>query len=439
MIFLELFTAAFGCVVLWLEAWKNQSRNYVTSVFLACFVPLLCIYPVIARLFVGGALSVVPGSLVVISGYETYLIFQLFTVTILATIFLSRRKSPVQPELNWREKYQAEPWEIGTLFAAITLGVILFVRSTGFSALDLISASRFEWFNNASYSPTTFVISTYLISLTPIALILILSNPKYRWVAVILTLEMILYGLMSKDRKWLIFMISAATGYWYIANSQRIVLKPKFLVLSFSLVLLLSFYQVIRGVLFTYALTGSGDIVYESQQMALDLLTRGDFPYYYNASITALEMNYYYDYWIPFALLRRQLLFFLPAGWSFGLKLEDISALFSDVLGAGDATRRGNMPPGFFGLFVLSFKWGGAIVACAAFPLLLRWLDGVIQRNRNIWSIVLLSQILSSMFLLLRGDDSSASYYIFFSFLFFALVRLRNFLPARGAAVPPYG
>lgn len=427
MIFLELFTACFGIFVLWLEVWRNQCRNFITSVFLVCFVPLLCIYPVIARLFVGGALSVVPGSPVVVSGYEIYLIYQLFTITTLASIALFSTRTPAPPAINWQEKYSGTNWEVYGLTALVTLGVILFVRSTGFSVVDLISASRFEWFNNAAYSPLTFVISTYLIALSPIAFILVMENKKYRWIAILLVVELIFYGFMSKDRKWLIFTISAVAGYWYIAHDQKIVLRPRFIIVGFSLILLLSFYQIVRDVLFNFAITGSGDVLYESQQMAINLLTRGDFPYYYNSSITAIELNYYYDYWLPFAILRRQLLFFVPQGLSFGLKLEDISALFSDALGAEDSTRRGNMPPGFFGLFVVSFKWAGSVVACALFPVLLRWLDRVVQRNAGIWSVVLVAQALSSAFLLLRGDDSSATYYIFFSVAVLALFRLRPF------------
>ena len=135
-------------------------------------------------------------------------------------------------------------------------------------------------------------------------------------------------------------------------------------------------------------------------------------------------MNLNFDFMIPFAILRRQFLFFLPASYSFGLKIEDISALFSDAIGAEDSTRRGNMPPGLFGLFILSFGWAGGIVTCSLIPFALRAIDRVIQTNRGLSSVVLVAHMLSSTLLLLRGDDSSATYFIISSIVMVFAIRV---------------
>ena len=420
LLVLEIFTALAGSRLLFLEAIKNRFHNFATSTFLLCFVPLLCIYPVIARIAVGGAYSVRPGDLQVIDDPFVYLVYQMFCLGILLSVFISqrnynrRKSSPVKLR---NQNYKMGTLAIAAFIAIIFGGVYLYVYSTGFSAAYLISATRFEWFKNANYSPVAYVISSYLIALSPVVLLLALQNKRHWWVVAVVILALAFFGLMSKDRKWLIFILSAFFAYVYFKNQFSIVVRPKIVALGFVFVTVLAFWQVGRSVIFDYILSGSGDIVYNSQQMAINLLTRGDLPYYYNASITAIYINLHFDYNIPFGILRRQLLFFLPASYSFGLKIEDISALFSDAIGAGDSVRRGNMPPGLFGLFVLSFGWIGGIATCSMLPFAFRAIDRVIQRNRGGAAIVFASHMLSSTMLLLRGDDSSATYFMVSSFV----------------------
>lgn len=101
------------------------------------------------------------------------------------------------------------------------------------------------------------------------------------------------------------------------------------------------------------------------------------------------------------------------------------------------------MPPGFFGLFAISFGWLGGIIACLLVPLGLRALDRFIHRNRSIGSLVVAAHLLSSVTLLLRGDDSSATYFIISSLAIFyvlhAFLRPRQVTkaaPASGGASP---
>ena len=424
---LEVFTAFIGIRLLYMEAVRNRFTNYATSIFLTCFVPLFCVYPVIARIAVGGAYSVQPGYKQVISDPYVYLVYQAFCLGILTIFFVTgarSRNSKPAPVVGWRQKYQLNIAEIAAFLAVLFLGIYLYVYSTGFSVGTLISASRFEWFKNQNYSPVAYVISSYLIALSPVAIILALPHRRTWWVVGAIIIGLVFFGLLSKDRKWLIFIISALFAYTYLKNQFSIVLRPKIVLLGTVAVVILAFWQIGRGVIFDHLVTGTGDLVYNSQQMAINLLTRGDLPYYYNASITAIDMNLNFDFMIPFAILRRQFLFFLPASYSFGLKIEDISALFSDAIGAEDSTRRGNMPPGLFGLFILSFGWAGGIVTCSLIPFALRAIDRVIQTNRGLSSVVLVAHMLSSTLLLLRGDDSSATYFIISSIVMVFAIRV---------------
>lgn len=424
LLIMETFTAILGIALLFEEAVKKRFANYATSIFLLCFVPLLCVYPVIARIVVGGAYSVVPGSEAVIRDTYVYVIYQIFCICLLFFIVIARPKSvTTYPLPDWWQKYQASNMEMGMFLALLAFGIYLYVYATGLTVMQVFAASRFEWFTSAEYSPLSFVASTYFLAISPVALLIALSNRNHGWAVIVIILLLIFYGVLAKDRKWLIYIISAAIAFSYILNRFSIIVRKWAIMLGMLSVIALVFWQVARGVIFNYYLTGSGDVVYESQKVALNLLTKGDLPYYYNASITAIDMNLNFDFSIPFGLLRRQLLFFLPANFSFGLKVEDISALFSDAIGGEDATRRGNMPPGLFGLFAISFGWIGGVISCSLIPFALRALDRLIHRSRGIASIVVQAHLLSSVMLLLRGDDSSATYFIISSLLLFCVVR----------------
>ncbi len=423
ILIVELLTAILGIRAFYTEAISCRFRNYATSIFLLCFVPLFCVYPVIARIAVGGAYSVQPGDTLVFSDNIVYLIYQMCCLGIILVFLLTSRRTVEHRNPDWKKVINSDYRELAIVIAVISLGIALYVRSTGFGVLELISASRFEWFNNASYSSATFVVSSYLMALSPVAVLLAAQQKKYAWVLLFIIAELVFFGILSKDRKWLIYILSAGFAAVYYYQGFSLTLRKRLIVIGVTAVLTLAFWQIARGVLFEYLITGKGDVVYLAQEMAIDLMTRGDLPYYYNASITAINLNINNDYSIPFGILSRQILFFLPADYSFGLKIEDISALFSDRLQAGDSLRRGNMPPGLFGLFILSFGWAGGIITCAMLPLGVRAIDRYIQRSRGIGSFIVAAHFMSATMLLLRGDDSSATYFIVFSLVAFLIIR----------------
>jgi len=429
---IEIGAALLGMYLLFREVFIQRFANFITSIFLLCYVPLFCVYPVIAKLAVGGAISINTNVNGVLGDLNVYIVYQLANFGILVMCFLlqqmgSRRHAPYSSP----KPPNVAAYEVPFLVLMLCAGVLVYIQSTGLTVAELLVASRFEWFQNDDYSSIYSVVASYLIALAPVVIYLLAKEKKRYLLLLVLVIGMLVfYGVLSKDRKWVIFIASGLLAAIYVSSGRRLIIKAKGVIALTIFALVLAFWQIARGVIFSALITGGGDVVSDAKELAIRLLTEGDFPYYYNASMTAIQMNVNEDYSIPFGLVSRQLLFFLPVDYSLGLKIEDISALFSDAIMAGDEIRRGNMPPGFFGLFVLSFGWFGGIILLSLFPILLKMLDNVVRKNSGISQIVIVSHALSTVLLLLRGDDSSATYFIIFSIIVLYLLRLPRAIAA---------
>lgn len=413
---IELASAVLGCALLWSNAVRSRFRNFATSVFLLCYVPLFCVYPVIGRLLADGAISIDTRSNVTLTDPHVYYVYQAYNLLILIGCLIVTLASPSRAEpgpTSHRARHRP-PFPTAWLLASLVLGICLYVYSTGLSVSELLVATRFEWFLNDNYSPLLSVVASYLVALTP-ALVYLCARDDRRAQLVITVLLLVGYGVLSKDRKWLIFIASGLLAARYVKMNLRIALTGKGMAWLAVLGVSLAFWQIARGALFDFLVSDTTDLASEVSLMARRLLTRGDLPYYYNASATAIHMNLNEGFSIPLGLLRRQLFFFLPASFSFGLKIEDISAIFSDAVEGGDDVRRGNMPPGLIGLLVLSFEWWGGMIIALGLPLMLRALDTLIRRQGGIVHIAVISNFFSASLLLLRGDDSSATYFIVFT------------------------
>lgn len=426
---IELVSAAFGCALVWRNIFQWRFRNFATSVFLLFYVPLFCVYPVIGRLLSDGAISIDTGSNATLVDPYIYYIYQSYNVLILFGCLIVTLISPPRPEprvavdiTHLRPSFPAV-W----LLMCLGLGVFLYVYSTGLSVVELLIATRFEWFLNDNYSSLLSVVASYFVALAPALVYVCVRDDRWKVLAITLFI-LVGYGLLSKDRKWLIFIASGLLAARYVKTNLQITLSSRSVALFTLFSVALAFWQVIRGVLFESIVTGKNDLGTEVPLMIEKLLTRGDLPYYYNASATAIHMNLNEGYSIPLGLLRRQLFFFLPVSFSFGLKIEDISAIFSDAVAGGDDLRRGNMPPGLIGLLVLSFQWWGGLLIALGLPFVLRAVDKLIRGQSGIVFIAVISNFLSATLLLLRGDDSSATYFIIFTiiilFIFKAMHRL---------------
>lgn len=431
---LEIIGALLGSYLLLREVFFHRFANYMTAIFLFCYVPLLCIQPIIARLFVGGAISIRDGSSnVVLNDINAYLVFQLLNFGILGMCLLLQEDRSLRTVITQPEQQTDGVYNPMSLVLMLSVGVFLYVYSTGLSVAELLVASRFEWFQNKNYSSLFSVIASYFIALTPVVIYLVAKGKRWRFLLATIAI-LVFYGVLSKDRKWLIFIASGMLALIYMRSGRRLTFTAKGVTVLILLGLILGFWQVFRGVIFTAILVGSNDLTYEVKEMAVRLLTHGDFPYYYNASITAIDMNINEGYSIPLGLLKRQLFFFMPVDYSFGLKIKDISAIFSDAIHGESGIRGGNMPPGLFGLFVLSFNWFGGFVLLTLFPILLKSLDKIIRKGRGILQIAIMCHAFSSILLLLRGDDSSATYFIVFSIIVLVMLRPPRVISVRASA-----
>ncbi len=413
---LELLSFAVGSVLVWRAVVTQRFRNFATSVFLMCYVPLFSMYPVIGRWLAGGAISINARISDRINDPNVYFIYQFYNYIILVGFLILVGLTPAANVASKRYS-PCLSFRTNGLFVGLFLGVFLYVYSTGLSIVDLLIASRFEWFLNDNFSPFFSVLAPYFVSLTPALIYLTMKDHRFKLLVVTLLL-LIGYGALSKDRKWLIFIASGLLAAHYVQMRFQIIFSSKSVFWLTLLAVALAFWQVVRGLIFDSLVNEGTDLAVQVPLMLEQLLTRGDLPYYYNASITALHMNFNEGFSIPLGLIRRQLFFFLPADFSLGLKIEDISAIFSDALDAGDGIRRGNMPPSLIGLLVLSFEWWGGWIVLVGLPFMFYVIDGFIRRSSGIVQIALISNMFSAVLLFLRGDDSSATYFIFFTILF---------------------
>ena len=121
--------------------------------------------------------------------------------------------------------------------------VYLYVYSTGLPLGELLIADRFSWFLNPNYSSFASVVSSYLISLSPLLLYLYIKNKNYFFLFLTI-MVLVSYGILSKDRKWLIFLISGILGAIYFLNGFKIILKLK---LSFG-PLFLDFFSFLANI-----------------------------------------------------------------------------------------------------------------------------------------------------------------------------------------------
>ncbi len=156
---LELALAVIGAALLWRSTVTARFRNFATSVFLICYVPLFCIYPVIGRWLAGGAISIDARVGDKLQDPAVYLIYQGYNLIILAGCLVSSVLSPVAPSNTHETPDRKSIYAYG-LFAGLCLGAFLYVYSTGLSIADLLIASRFEWFLNDNYSSLLSVVAS---------------------------------------------------------------------------------------------------------------------------------------------------------------------------------------------------------------------------------------------------------------------------------------
>lgn len=409
------------------ELWVNKCRRIATTAFFGFYLVVFVIEPLVIHLFYGGPRSIVRGSGIIFADDYVFFVYNMMGMALLLSGWmLSMTASRAIAVPSPKDAIAQTLIDLkNPLGALVPIGFWMFFQSTGLSMAELLVASRFAWFESASYNPLLAVASAYLISLTPLYFLLFLQsrnrNATDYLIMFLAIAALIMYGVVTKDRKWIFYLLSGwlASAYLKGGRSVRIGAKAAIFLSIVAVIILLS--QILRDILptlLTQQADGAGDSFSNSMSR---LFVESDLAYFYSASIEAIHQNLNNGFSIPLGLIRRLFLFFVPTSISFGVKVEDISAMFSDIVSGGDDIRRGNMPPGFFGLFILSFGFIPSVLLMPAVALAVRWLDTVLLRPVTLVTMNLLSFLLVGIVFLFRGDESTVIYFPIFGLLVSAM------------------
>lgn len=412
MIILFLIVQALLCgTILYREVAVKKCRNFASSVFYAIYAAVYIFEPLVLHIFFDGARSIVNGVDTPFRDEMVYMIFNIIGIALLTTgLIISTFRTenvPVSYELDFDTKRVAD-----TIGMLIVLGLFLFVYATGSSFGELLLASRFAWFESDTFRLEYSVASSYLIALTPIYIYLACVKANHsKAILVMSLLAVVTYGVITKDRKWIFYIVSGWLAAKYHQGNYRIAITRKTAVIMLSLFPLILMSQFLRDAIPRYFMNEDVDFIGGLSGWFSNLFEYSDLSYFYRATIEAIHQNVNNGYYIVLGLVRRVLFFALPAGYSGGLKVEDMSAIFSDLVGGGDDLRRGSMPPGLFGSFVLSFGWVGAAAVMPLFALLLAKFDRIFRGKGGAVQLALMTIYLTSVIFAFRGDESTAFYF----------------------------
>lgn len=419
MIIILLALQALICaIIIHREIITLQSQNLASSLFFAVYAIVYVLEPLTLHIFFGGARSIVAGADNIFSDDLVYIIYNLIGITLLASsafIGAYRQNANSLPANNadFGSKRLAN-----YLALLICAGTALFVFATGENALDLLQSSRFSWFENDNFSVNLNALSAYLIALTPIYIYIVIVRSDYNRALLVAALVAILiYGIITKDRKWIFFIASGWLAAKYHKSDYRIEIGRTNLALLVALFVLLLLSQFLRDALPRYFLDDDYDPIAELPGWLAHLFEYSDLSYFYRATIEAIHQNLNNGFTISFGILRRVLFFFIPTGYSGGLKVEDISATFSDLVGGEDDLRRGSMPPGLFGVFIVSFGWFVTALMMPILAIALAKLDTLFRSKAGMAQLAIMTIYLTSVVFAFRGDESTAFYFPMINFL----------------------
>jgi hypothetical protein len=425
---LLLVQLAMCSAILWKELVVNKFRRIATSIFFCFYLLVYIIEPLVIHLFYGGPRSIIRDSTAVIADDYVFFVFNVLGIALLASAWVLSRTSlaPVAPTPAGRTIDARLLGLKNPLGLMIPVGFWLFYKSTGLSMAELLIASRFAWFESAGYNGVLAVAAAYLIALTPVYFLLFLESRDRGWqdyaVMALVVGALLMYGIVTKDRKWIFYLLSGwlASAYLRGGRTIRIGTKGKILLGSVMVVILLS--QILRDILPQLLLNENSTAGEGFGKSLSRIFVESDLAYFYSASVEAIHQNVNHGFYITLGLVRRLLFFYLPTSISFGLKVEDMSAVFSDVVSGGDEVRRGNMPPGLFGLFVLSFGFVSSVFLMPLLAGLLRLLDQLVLRPLGLVTVNALSFLVVGVVFFFRGDESTVIYFPIFNLLVTAML-----------------
>ncbi|MFC0428838.1 O-antigen polymerase [Chryseobacterium scophthalmum] len=423
IIFLLFLQFLLTSLILYKEIFVNKLRYLASGIFFSIYLLLFVLVPIILHCFYGGARSIIAGKDNLILNFEVYIIYNLLGLVLLSTsVFIIYKRRLLKPKFNGVSFYPTLANKTGII---IVLGLFIFIYSTGLSLSELFSISRFGWIETGDYNVILSVLSTYLIALTPVYIYLFFFSKKSKLTKVIFLMclvSLIVYSIITKDRKSFFYIFSGFLAAKYHKNYCSFSVNKKHLIIGFALFLVFVFSQFIRDFAPRYFLNEDIDFVEEFYLSSSRIIEYSDLSYFYRASVEAIYQNYENDFYIPLGIIRRTLFFYLPANLSGGLKIEDMSAVFSDVVGGGTSSRRGSMPPGFFGIFVLSFGWLFSIFLMPLISYFIHKIDILFIKKITILQIVAITLYFTGVVFVFRGDESTSFYFFISNLVFLKII-----------------
>jgi hypothetical protein len=424
---LLLVQLAICVAILWKELLVNKCRRVATSTFFCFYLIVYIIEPLVIHVFYDGPRSIIRDSGAVISDEYVFFVFNMLGISLLtAAWLLSRTTLRAQPMAQAGPAIDERLLRVkNPLGVLVPAGFWLFYKSTGLSIGELLIASRFAWFESTGYNALQAVAAAYLIALTPVYFLLFLESRernRFDYLVVFLVIAaLIMYGVVTKDRKWIFYLLSGWLGSAYLRGGRAIRIGFKGMVIIGAILVVILLSQILRDILPQMLINQDSGVGEGFGKSLSRIFVESDLAYFYSASIEAIHQNVNNGFYIVLGLVRRLLFFFLPASFSFGLKVEDMSAIFSDVVRGGDDVRRGNMPPGLFGLFILSFGFIASFLMMPALAFILRAVDLALLRPLGLYTVNVLGFLLVGVVFFFRGDESTVIYFPIFNLLVTAI------------------
>lgn len=428
MIVFELYILFFLTLLIgYNEVVRKVCHNFATSIFTILFGIFFVIVPIILHTFFDGAtrLDKTNDSIYFINDHYHLLNFYSFLILSVILIFsyLNKPKTYVSPTLDLKI-FSDNKVSRRLIYLMPIIGLFIFLFFTDMTISDLLIMGRFSWYDNPSSNLFMIAISHYFFALTPIAVFLISVSKKNRrfdyFLFSVMLICLIFYSVISLDRKFIFYILSGVVGSYYFKNNFSLKISLKLFIGMSVIAVFLFFSQFLRDYLLrfmTSSLALDASFKEEIWTWAERLFVAGDISYFYRASCEAIYITIQEGIISPGAMILRNLLFFIPSSLTFDLKPEDVAKTFSDLVNGGSAFRRGNMPPGFFGIIVASFGLYFSMIVMIFVPYALHKIDRVIRNPLRASGMIMMSCFISLIVLALRGDDSSAIYFFIFIFL----------------------
>lgn len=301
----------------------------------------------------------------------------------------------------------------------IVIGFFIYIYSLGYgfgnplAVLRLVYENgRMAHFNNASFSAFGMNLSYYLMSFS--SLFVYLSYPHYRFNFFTLSVVLIIVvvTVVSGGRQFFMLMFSGGVAALYFKSNISIGKMALILVFVFFMLFFWQFYRAKTGEEFDL------DVV-------VRFFTRGDVTYFYYASVEAIRQYLDYDVSFYAAFYRNLMLLPLPSEWTFGIKVSDLSRLFSYAFSSDNSYREGNYPPGLIGMFVLNFGYFGFLFI----GIFLLVLFDFVERKMapNFLRAVVIANMLFWVLQIMRGTLMGYYLIVFQVGVVFAILLVRKF------------